>query len=93
MTVTTQEDIRFFYVIHGTIPELMPSVAYRRTDRNVQCERKTVKCPVCKSRLTDVSVDTRLELYKHPVHVPVDCQFYMKCVTCDAEIGIRIAGH
>ena len=89
--VITNEAVKYFYVIHGTIPELMPSVAYRRTDRDVQHERKILKCPACMKRLTDMSLDTRVELFKHPIQVTVNCQFYMKCSYCNTEIGINIA--
>jgi uncharacterized protein YbaR (Trm112 family) len=85
------EDMKFFYVIHGTIPELMPSVAYRREGKDHQHERKILKCPLCLHRLTDTSVETRIELYKHPIRVNVDCQFYMRCSNCQCEIGINIA--
>jgi hypothetical protein len=89
----TQEVMSYFYVVHGTIPELMPSLAYRRLDKDVLYERKAINCPnpKCPEKLTYTSHDTRVELYKHPIHVTVNCQFYMRCKLCDLEIGINIA--
>jgi len=91
MHTIVQNAVKFFYVIHGTIPELMPNVLFRRDGKEKQYERKTIKCPYCGKRLTDTSAETRVELYKHPVRVTVDCQFYMKCVYCHCEVGINIA--
>ena len=88
---TITENVKYFYVVHGTIPELMPNFAYRRDGKERQYERKTLKCPQCEKRLTDTSVNTRVELYKHPIRVKVDCQFYIKCFYCHCEVGINIA--
>jgi len=91
MTDVLSETVKYFYVIHGTIPELMPRVAYRRVGREVQYERKIIKCPHCSKRLTDTSLQTRVELYKHPERVRVNCQFYMRCFHCRNEVGINVA--
>ena len=92
MKTTVQETaVKYFYVIHGTIPELMPDVLFRRDGKEKQYERKTIKCPCCGKRLTDTSMETRVELYQHKIHVAVKCQFYMKCVYCHCEVGINIA--
>jgi uncharacterized protein YbaR (Trm112 family) len=90
----TEKTFNYFYTIHGTIPELMPRVAYRRVGKadEQECERKILKCPHCKLRLTDTDEETRVELYQHPVHVRVRCQFYLKCFHCGSEVGINIAG-
>ena len=85
------EDIRYFYVIHGTIPELEPNVANKGKSNEHQWNRKILKCPFCENRLSDTSTDTRIDLYKHPVRVTVHCQFYIKCTICHSEIGINIA--
>jgi hypothetical protein len=85
------EPVRYFYVVHGTIPELMPMVAYRRIGRERQCERKNLKCPICGKRLTDLDAGTCVELFKHPVRVAVQCQLYLKCYFCHCEVGIKIA--
>jgi hypothetical protein len=83
----------YFYIIHGLIPELEARVAYRRVGKaeESECERKILKCPHCKLRLTDTDAGTRVELYQHPVHVSVKCQFYLKCFHCGCEIGINLA--
>lgn len=89
--VTEVSTIKYFYTIAGTIPELMPDCIYRRTSSTAQYNRKILKCPVCGKRLTDISIDTRVELYQHPVHVTVNCHFYIKCYFCQCEVGINIA--
>lgn len=91
MDTNIQESIKYFYVIHGTIPELMPDVLYRRDGKEQQYARKTLKCPHCTKRLTDTSADTNVELYQHEIRVTVKCQFYLKCPHCHSEIGINIA--
>jgi hypothetical protein len=85
------QNLTYFYVIHGTIPELMPSVAYRRIGADVQHQRKILKCPFCSSRLTDMDVDTSVELYGHANRVTIKCQFYMRCDHCHKEVGINVA--
>jgi len=91
MNTTVQDTMKYFYVIHGTIPELMPNVLFRRDGKEQQYERKTIKCPHCGKRLTDTSAETRVELYLHQSRVAVKCQFYMKCTYCHSEVGINIA--
>jgi uncharacterized protein with PIN domain len=81
----------YWYVIHGTIPELTPNVAYRRAGAEEQYKRKILKCPFCASRLSDIDEKTNVELYGHVKHVQVKCQFYMRCFNCHKEIGINIA--
>ena len=85
------KNLTYYYVIHGTIPELMPDVTYRRVGPEEQHNRKIVKCPFCTSRLTDADTDTRVELYGHTNRVIVKCQFYMRCCVCHNEVGINIA--
>jgi len=91
MTEQTVAELCYFYVIHGTIPELMPSVAYRRVGKAQERERKVLKCPHCERKLTETDAETRVELYQHPVHVQVDCKFYLRCFYCGSEVGIKIA--
>jgi hypothetical protein len=81
----------YFYVVHGTIPELMPNIAYRRIDKTVKYKRKEIKCPHCHSRLTFTDADTNVELFGSVAQTPVKCHFYFQCVSCHNEIGIRIA--
>jgi len=85
------QSLTYYYVIHGTIPELMPDVAYRRAGPEEQHNRKILKCPFCGSRLTDMDVDTVVELFGHENHVIKRCQFYMRCAHCHKEVGINVA--
>ena len=91
MNETALETMKFFYIIHGTIPELMPGIAYRRDGKEYLYDRKVLKCPICGKRLTDMSKETRVELYQHPERVSVICQFYIKCFYCCCEVGINVA--
>ena len=91
MITAETETMRYFYVIHGTIPELTPDVLYRRENGAPPGERKMLRCPLCGMRLTDTDAATRVELYRHPIRVQRTCQFYMKCSYCKSEIGINIA--
>ena len=85
------QNLTYLYVIHGTIPELMPSVAYRRVGPAEQYKRKIVKCPFCTSRITDADADTKVELYGHTNRVTVKCQIYLRCNVCHHEIGMIVA--
>jgi uncharacterized protein with PIN domain len=85
------QNLAYFYVIHGTIPELMPNVAYRRVGAEEQHRRKLLKCPYCQSRLTDMDIDTNVELYGHARRVEIRCQFYFRCPCCHKEVGINVA--
>jgi phage terminase large subunit GpA-like protein len=92
--IRTSRELRdrvYFYVIHGTFPEIEPSVAYRRIGAEAQHRRKILKCPYCQSRLTDMDIDTNVELYGHAERVAVKCQFYMRCAHCHREVGINVA--
>ncbi|MDR0916428.1 MAG: hypothetical protein LBN02_04490 [Oscillospiraceae bacterium] len=90
MPDTAVNTSKFLYVIHGVIPELMPETAFRRECRELQYKRKILKCPHCGKRLTDTGADTKVELFRHPEHVQIDCQFYMKCTFCKGEVGINV---
>jgi hypothetical protein len=85
------QTLTYFYVIHGTIPEIMPDVACRLVGTKEQYQRKILKCPYCYSRLTDADKDTRVELYAHTHRITVKCQLYLKCDICHNEVGINVA--
>ena len=87
----TENIVEFFYIVHGTIPELMRGVAYRRVKGTKMPERKTLKCPHCAQRLTDTESGTNVELYRNPARLSVSCQLYIKCSHCNNEVGIKIA--
>ena len=93
MNEISQGSIQFFYVVHGLIAELdtLPGSAYRRAGRELQCDRKALKCPFCTHRLTDTGSTTIIELYKHPARISVACDLYLKCEHCRNEVGIKIA--
>ena len=82
---------KFFYVIHGVIPEVMPSAAYRRVGTATQHRRKILKCPFCASRLSDMDSGTSVELYGHETSVAVKCQLYIRCSRCRKEVGINLS--
>jgi phage terminase large subunit GpA-like protein len=85
------QTLTYFYVIHGTFPEIEASVAYRRIGAEAQHRRKILKCPYCQSRLTDMDIDANVELYGHAERIAVKCQFYMRCAHCHREVGINMA--
>jgi hypothetical protein len=85
------QNLTYFYVIHGTIPEIEPNVAYRRVGAEEQHRRKILKCPFCSARLSDMDTGTRVELYGHTNRVTVKCQFYIRCACCQKEVGINLA--
>ncbi|MDL2234685.1 hypothetical protein LJC07_00835 [Christensenellaceae bacterium OttesenSCG-928-L17] len=81
---------KYFYIVHGVIPEVMAPVAYRRERHARQAGRKMLKCPHCEKRLTDIDEGVCVELYRHPVHVEVKCEFYLRCFYCKSEVGINL---
>lgn len=90
MIALKEETLKYYYIIHGVIPEVMAPAAFRRERHTQQAGRKTLKCPHCEKRLTDVEEGVCVELYRHPVHVEAHCHFYMKCFYCKSEVGINL---
>jgi len=87
----TDEAGQYFYVVYGDVPELMPTLAFRREGKALQYTRKILKCPHCSGRLTDVDVSTKTELYRSPVKLKISCHVYRKCDHCHNEVGIKFA--
>ena len=88
---TTAEKEEYLYVIYGVIPEAMPPVAYRRAGRSELTERKIIKCPYCRERLTDIDRHTSIEIYrikKGKPNKPVPGQFFKRCTACKHDVGI-----
>jgi hypothetical protein len=90
-TETADGTEQYFYVVHGDVPELMPTLAFRREGKAVQYTRKILKCPHCLKRLTDIDVSTKAELYRNPGSRKMVCHAYKKCDHCHNEVGIRFA--
>jgi hypothetical protein len=88
---TRLQNLTYFYVVHGVIPEIMPNVAYRRVGAEELHRRKILKCPFCSARLSDMDADTRVELYGHAKRVEIKCQFYIRCAYCHREVGVNVA--
>ena len=83
---------RFFYIIHDDIPEiLMRGIAFRRVGRQLARDIKVINCPYCNKPLTEVSKDTKIELYRYPSRKHVHCHAYPTCGTCKNEVGIILA--
>ena len=66
-SATQTEDVKYFYVFHGNIPDIMMArVAYRRVGwrdlPELSRERKVINCPFCREHLTDVDKETKVEL-------------------------------
>jgi len=90
METKAQEEILYAIAVHGYAPEFWPSVAYRRKGKfDEPPERlKEIKCPYCQRVLLCVSVSRKLELYRYPKRVKVDCHEYRTCNICHETIGI-----
>lgn len=91
MNTVANEAKEYLYVIHGVIPEVMPSVAYRRTGRPELAERKIIRCPYCGGPLTDVERHTLVQIYRTPKRTPrkpIPGQFFKVCGLCSREVGI-----
>ena len=89
MTQTVNSD--YFIIVHGVIPEAMPPVAYRRTGRPEQTNRKSIKCPYCKSILTDVDRQTKVQVFRYSKNKSNSSnpgQIFKHCEVCKNEIGI-----
>lgn len=91
MNQSAPESMQYFYAVQGIVPDLITCIAYRRADKSkaqMQESRKTIKCPYCGSRLTDVGASAKVELYRHPAKISVKCHGYVKCQSCKDEVGI-----
>ena len=81
----------YLYVVHGVIPEAMPTVAYRRVGRSELVDRKIIKCPYCREILTDVDRHTLVQIYRLPKGKrakTVPGQRFLQCVLCKNEVGV-----
>jgi len=83
----------YLYVIHGVIPETMPSVAYRRMGQVDLAWRKMIKCPYCRDSLTDVERNTTVRIYRKKSGAskaarPIPGQIFKMCGACKTEVGI-----
>jgi len=89
---TTENTPEYIYVVNDVIPEVLPTtVAYRPAGRPELAERKIIKCPYCRGKLTDVERHTRVELYRKPKNKPIKPfpgQVYKQCAMCKGEVGI-----
>lgn len=90
MSQNTPEPDKYFYVIHGRVPGIVPRVLYRRSSRLRERteNKKIIKCPFCACRLTDVEISVRVDLYRHPSRTNISCHGYLKCNHCKNEVGI-----
>lgn len=80
----------YYLVIHGECPLLIPFLAFRRNRYMGRMNRKIVRCPYCASRLTDVDVSTKVEVFRYPEKSKMRCQVYRKCGACHREIGFNL---
>lgn len=87
------ENDRYFYVVHGNVPGIIPRVLYRRSGRARERteDKKIIKCPFCTRRLTDVGLSVKVDLYRHPSRTKINCHGYLKCNICKNEVGIILS--
>lgn len=90
-TSTFATDCGFIIIVHGSIPELLPNAAFRRSGKSELAGRKVIKCPYCAEALTDVDRKTKVELFRMPSRKGITCHTYKKCRVCKGEVGILIA--
>jgi len=89
METTVKEGILYAIAVHGYAPEFWPAVAFRRQGSFKTTERqKEIKCPYCQRHFMSVSVSRKLEIYRYPRRVKVDCHEFRKCNVCHETIGI-----
>lgn len=94
MNQSVSEAMQYFYVVHGTVPDIRARIVYRRVGKaksQTQETRKVIKCPHCGGRLTDVGACAKVELYRYPAKSSVQCHGYVKCQCCKDEVGIILA--
>jgi DNA-directed RNA polymerase subunit RPC12/RpoP len=90
METNVQEEILYAIAVHGYAPEFWPAAAFRRKGRfEEETERrKEIKCPYCGRLFMRVGVSRKLELYRYPKRVTLNCDEYRKCNICHEKIGI-----
>lgn len=82
----------YFFIVYGDVPKILtPCVAYRRAGRQDLRDIRVINCPYCNKPLTEVSKDTKVELYRYPARKKIRCQAYPVCQTCKNEVGIILA--
>ena len=81
----------YVYYVYGTVPELMPHMAFRRMKHFETAGRKIIKCPHCRRAFTTVDADEKVELRMQPGKAKVECDQSMPCMTCRRVVGIIYA--
>jgi len=87
-TIVTQREILYAIYVRDFAPEFWPAVAFRRAEHFKDERRKIIKCPYCGKQLTAVGESTRLELFRYPRRMQVNCHEYRKCNACNETVGI-----
>ena len=90
-SITLAEKEEFLYVVHGVIPEVMPTAAYRRVGHPELAGRKLIKCPYCRELLTHVDRQTLVQVFRLPIgkpKKPIPGQVFKMCASCKSEVGI-----
>jgi len=82
-------DVKYYLLIRGTIPEVGPMVAFRRSGRTRSQGRKLIKCPYCTARITSTELETKVEMFAIAPTSLVDCQFTMTCYNCKNDVGMN----
>jgi len=88
-----KDNVEYYYLIYGEIPETGPVLSCRRlgrTQQTRQYKRKQVKCPHCGEKLTFTDADTKVELFNKPYLLPTPCQLYLECQKCKNETGVSV---
>lgn len=92
MNHVASESNRYFYIVHGNVPGVVPRVLYRRSGRAREKteNKKIIKCPFCAGRLTDIGASVKVDLYRYPSRTNINCHGYLKCSSCKNEVGIIV---
>lgn len=92
MITTEEEIVEFVYFVNEPIDELFVNVAHRRV--GCTCKNKAglkiIKCPCCGGRLTDIEASAKVELYRNPQKNRPLCHKYIRCKSCNGEVGVML---
>lgn len=78
----------YVLLVRGAVPELMPSVLFRREKHFKTKNQKIIRCPYCGSPFTIVDTNTRVEIFCHSTKIEITWHEAIPCRKCRGIVGI-----
>ena len=88
MNLDVQNEIWYVYLVYGTVPELMPRMAFRRAKHFRTDNKKIIRCPYCGNIFTTIEASEKVEIFCHSTKIEITRHEAIPCRTCRNVVGI-----